>query len=300
MSHVDLSGRLSELLDAEATSEQLASGFRFLEGPVWERRERRLIFCDWQEHKLQQWSEAGGLSLFRDKSNSATGLTFDPEGRLIAAERRASRGTDGGRRVARIYPDGQIEGIATHYDGGRFSGPNDLICLANGDVIFTDPDGGLEHSDGSKDPREVPFNGVYRINAADNSIDAVTGELESPNGIVKRDDSSELLVADRGGVKSVNLETGAVSLFSGIAHENYKGGADGMKLDSRGNLYVSGSREGIWVISPQAEVLGFIDMGEPAINMAWGDDDWQTLYVTARTALYRIRMKVAGQELNPR
>ena len=297
---LDFDGRLAELIDSDAKPEQLASGFRFLEGPVWDTREQRLIFCDWQEHKLQQWSEAGGLSLFRDKSNSATGLTFDPQGRLIAAERRASHGTDGGRRVARTYPDGRLEGIATHYNGGRLSGPNDLICLANGDVIFTDPDGGLEHSDGSKDPREVPFNGVYRISAADNSIEAVTGELESPNGIVKRDDSPELLIADRGSVKSVHLETGAVSLFSDIARGEYKGGADGMKLDSRGNLYVSGSKEGIWVISPEAEVLGFIDVGEPAINMAWGDDDWQTLYIAARTALYRIRMKVAGQELNPR
>lgn len=297
---VNFDGRMSDLIDADAKPEQLASGFRFLEGPVWDSREQRLLFCDWQDHKLQQWSDKGGLSLFREKSNSATGLTFDPQGRLIAAERRASHGADGGRRVARISADDSIEGIATHYNGGQLSGPNDLICLANGDIIFTDPDGALEHSDGSKDPRETPFNGVYRVSAADNSVHVVTGDLESPNGLVKRDDSDELLVADRRTIKSVDMKTGAVSLFTDLVHGDVTGGADGLKLDSRGNLYVSGGKEGIWVISPQAEVLGFINVGEGAINMAWGDADWQTFYITARTALYRIRMKVSGQQLNPR
>ena len=296
----DLDGRLSDLVDADAKPEQLAPGFRFLEGPVWNSREQCLLFCDWMDHKIQRWSENDGLSLFRDKSNSATGLTYDPTGRLIAAERRASHGTEGGRRVSRIYPDGSIEGIATHFDGGQLSGPNDLICLANGDVIFTDPDGGLQHSDGSMDPRETPFNGVYRINAADNSVELVTGEIESPNGIVKRDDSPELLIVDSGRIRSVDMETGAISVFSDLIHGDIKGGADGMKLDSRGNLYVSGGEEGIWVISPEGEALGFINMGEPAINMAWGDEDWQTLYVCTRPSLYRIRMKVAGQQLNPR
>lgn len=296
----DLDGRLSELVDAGAAPEQLATGFRFLEGPVWNSREGYLLFCDWQEHKIQRWSERDGLSLFRDRSNSATGLTYDPAGRLLAAERRASHGADGGRRVSRLSPDGTIEAIATHYNGGRLSGPNDLICLANGDVIFTDPDGGLEHSDGSKEPREVPFNGVYRISAADNAVHLVTGDIEGPNGLVKRDDVPQLLLVDRGVIKSFDMETGALGVFSDLVHGDIRGGADGMKLDSRGNLYVSGGRAGMWVISPQSEVLGFINVGEPAVNLAWGDDDWQTLYVTARTSLYRIRMKVAGQQLNPR
>ncbi len=297
---VNLDGRLSDLVDADAPIEQLASGFRFLEGPVWNSREQCLLFCDWQEHKIQRGSEKDGLSLFRDKSNSATGLTYDPAGRLIAAERRASHGTDGGRRVSRIHPDGRIEAIATHYNGGRLSSPNDLICLANGDVVFTDPDGGLEHADGSKDPRETPFNGVYRISAADNSVHLVTGEIENPNGIVKRDDAPQLLIVDRGIIRSCDMETGALGVFSELVHGDIRGGADGLKLDSRGNLYVSGGKDGIWVLSPEGDVLGFINVGEQAINMAWGDEDWQTLYIAARTALYRVRMKVAGQQLNPR
>lgn len=296
----DFEGRLSELVDTGAEPEQLASGFRFLEGPVWNKREQCLLFCDWQEHKIQQWSERGGLRVFRESSDSATGLTYDPDGRLLAAERRASHGSNGGRRVSRMYEDGRMEAVATHYNGGRLSSPNDLICLANGDIIFTDPDGGLEHSDGSNEPREVPFNGVYRVRAADNTIHAVTGEIASPNGLVKRDDSPELLVVDRRVVRSVNLETGEVGKFMDVVHGDTVGGADGMKLDSLGNLYISGGKEGIWVVAPDARVLGFINVGEQAINLAWGDDDWKTLYVVARTALYRVRMRVSGQPLNPR
>jgi len=297
---VDFSGRLSELIDPAAQPELLGSGFRFLEGPVWNSSGGYLLFCDWQEHKIQRWSQQDGITVFREQSNSATGLTYDPAGNLLAAERRASHGTDGGRRVSRIAPDGSIQGIATHFNGGQLSSPNDLICLANGDVIFTDPDGGLEHSDGTKEPREVPFNGVYRLSAADQTVHAVTGDIEAPNGLVKRDDSPDLLVADRGVIRNVNMTTGAVSTFIELVHDDIKGSADGMKLDARGNLYVSGGKEGIWVITPEAEVLGFINVGEQAINLAWGGDDWKTLFVACRNALYRVPMQVAGQQLNPR
>ena len=190
----DFDGRLSELVDSQARPERLATGYRFLEGPVWNAAERYLLFCDWQDHRIQKWSERDGVTVFREGSNSATGLTYAPDGTLLAAERRASRGNaDGGRRVARIYADGRVESVSTHYEGGRLSSPNDLVCLVNGDIVFTDPDGGLEHSDGTKEPREVSANGVYRFRAADQTLQLVTGALESPNGIVKRDDSSELL-----------------------------------------------------------------------------------------------------------
>lgn len=297
--HVNFNGRLSEVMAPDAPVEKLAGGFRFLEGPVWNSKEQYLLFCDWQEHKIQKWSEKGGLEVFREKSNSATGLTYDPSGRLLAAERRASHETDGGRRVARIYLDGRIESLATHYNGGRLSSPNDLICTANGDVFFTDPDGGLEHSDGTKEPREVPGNGVYKISGADDSLHLITNDIENPNGIVKRDGTSELLVVDRRVIQSVDANTGKMTKFFEVKHGDVSGSADGLKLDAVGNLYISGGDEGVWVVTPQAEVLGFISTGEQAINIAWGGADWKTLFICTRNNLYRVQMKVAGQQLNP-
>lgn len=296
---VDFSGRLADLIDKESPVEQLASGFRFLEGPVWHREGRYLLFCDWMDHHIQRWSERDGVQVYRERSNSATGLTYEPRGGLIAAERRRSSGGDGGRRVARLLEDDRSEDLATHYQGGRLSSPNDLVCLANGDIVFTDPDGGLEHSDGTKEPREVPCNGVYRFVAADGTLHLVTGEIESPNGIVKRDGVPELLVVDRRTIRRVDLETGAVSLFSDLKHGDLHGHADGMKLDVRGNLYVSGGPEGVWVLDPEGQPLGLIEVGEQAINLAWGGDDWRTLYIVGRNALYRVGMKVEGQPLNP-
>ena len=295
---VDVNGHMSELVDADAEIEQITTGFRFTEGPVWDSKENCLLFCRPRDHEISRWSRKDGLSVFREKSGSATGLTFDSQHRLIACEPRISR-EGSGRRVGRTNLDGTIEAIATHYEGGRVSGPNDLICLANDDVIFTDPEGALHHADGTVSPRETPFNAVYRISAADGSVNLVTGEIESPNGIVKRD-GGELLIADRSNVWSCGVDGSNLRLFKDLKHGDVVGSADGMKLDSLGNLYVSGRTEGMWIIDPKGELIGFINVGERAINMCWGEEDWKTLFIESATSVYRVRMNVAGQQLNPK
>jgi len=287
---------------------------------VWDSRNDFLLFSDVRTHIIHRWSERDGVSVFRENSNGANGNTFDPRGRLLTCEPRLSlrRNADGSfghagedpmngaRCVTRTELDGRVEPVATHYEGGRFSSPNDIVCLATGDMLFTDPAFGLRHADGSMTPRETPFNGVYRVSHVDGSISVVTGDVETPNGLVVTDDCSRLLIADTGHhvVRSYPLDpadaTGRGTVFADLTYEGREGHPDGMKLDVLGNLYIAaGTDEGIWVYSSEAALLGFIAIPERPTNCAWGDADWQSLYVTAQTSVYRVRLKVRGQKLNP-
>jgi len=308
------------LVDDDVAVEQIATGFRFTEGPVWDSRANCFLFSDVRTHIIHRWAEADGVSVFREHSNGANGNTFDPDGRLLTCEPRKSlrRNADGSfeshgedpmagaRCVSRTEPDGRVVPIATHYAGGRFSSPNDVLCLANGDVIFTDPAFGLRHADGTETPRETPFNGVYRISHVDGSISVVTGDIETPNGLVVTDDGSRILIADTRHhvVRSYPLDgkdaTGRGSVFADLTYQGSTGHPDGMKLDLEGNIYIAaGTAEGIWVYDPEGVLLGFISLPERPANCAWGDPDWQTLYVTAMTSVYRVRLKARGQALNP-
>jgi gluconolactonase len=318
--HLATDSRLSDLVDPEATVERIASGFRFTEGPVWDARNDSLLFSDIRAHVIHRWSQRDGVSAYREISNGANGNTFDPQGRLLTCEPRKSfrrledgsvetHGEDpmaGARCVTRTELDGTVQPIATRYNGGLFSSPNDIVCLANGDILFTDPDYGLRHADGSMTPRETPFNGVYRIDHRDGSLSVVTGDIESPNGLVVTDDGARLLVADTRHhvVRSYPLDggdaTGRGELFCDLTYDGRNGHPDGMKLDELGNLYIAGGTEdGVWVFDPQGVLLGFIVIPERPANVAWGDAGWQTLYVTAMTSVYRVGLKVRGQALNP-
>jgi gluconolactonase len=195
--------------------------------------------------------------------------------------------------------------LATHYNGGRFSSPNDVVCLANGDVIFTDPAFGLRHADGSTTPRETPFNGVYRISSG-GSVSVVAGDIETPNGLVVTDDGTRILIADTRHhvVRDYPLDgtdaSDRGSTFADLTYEGSEGHPDGMKLDVEGNLYIAaGTDEGIWVYDRDGALLGFIAIPERPANCAWGDSDWRTLYVTAQTSVYRVRLKLRGQAMNP-
>jgi gluconolactonase len=297
--YVSLDPRFDELIDPTAEPEQIATGYRFTEGPVWNSAEKALLFVDTRAHSILRWTREGGATLFRENARSTSGNTYDLQGRLLCCESRISR------LVSRTNPDGSVETIASHYDGMHLSSPNDLICLSNGDILFTDPPFGLGHSDGTTDPRETPCNGVYRIRASDGVVQLLTGEVETPNGLVMTDGGT-LLVADTRGhdVKAFDVladgSCGPARQFANTVHGEATGRPDGMKLDERGNLYIAANtQEGLWVYDPDGVLLGFIGFDEHPANLAWGDDDWQTLYVTAQTSVYRLRMNVKGQRLNP-
>jgi gluconolactonase len=290
--------RFSELVSPDATPERIATGYQFTEGPLWHSRERTLIFSDVRSGVMHRWTDRDGARVFRNPSGVGNGNTYDPQMRLLSCEHE-------GRRVSRTVADGSVETLVSRYEGKRLNSPNDVICTRDGDVIFTDPPYGLRQPDGTFGPQEIPFNGVYRFSAA-GGLTILVDDFDRPNGLVLSQDGSRMFIADTAHEHVRVFDVGADgSLRNGaIFVEGFaaKVGAtatarpDGMKLDSRGNLYVAANTiEGVWVFSPEGDLLGTIGLDETPANLAWGGDDWRTMFITATTSVYRLQMNVAGQ-----
>jgi sugar lactone lactonase YvrE len=289
--------RLRELVDLATVADKIAGGCTFTEGPVWSPRDNSLIFSDIQGDTLYRWTPVGGQEVFRHPSGQANGNTYDRAGRLVSCEHQ-------NRRVSRTLPYGQVETLVSHFEGKRLNSPNDIVGGPNGDLYFTDPPYGLRQPDGTFAAQEVPFNGVYRIAAVDGGLTVVAQDFERPNGLVITDDGRQMYiddtqlhhvrVFDRGA--DGGLTNGRV--FVDVSHGETICRPDGMKLDALGNLYVTANTEdGVWVYAPDGAWLGCIGLPEPPANLAWGGPDHTTLFVTARTSVYRVQMKVAGQRL---
>ena len=287
--------RLDDLVPSGTQLEQVAGGFEFTEGPVW-TRDGALLFSSPNTNAIYRWTPAGQVTVFRPKSGytgtdvgrydqpGSNGLTFDPEGRLTICQH-------GNRRVIRVNPHGDTTVLADRYEGRRLNSPNDLVYRSDGTLFFTDPPFGLpDTSEG-----ELGFAGVYRV--ADGEIGLVTDELEGPNGIAFSPDERYLYVGnwqdDRKVVWRHDLETGAGEVFFDMTDASGEDAIDGIKVDRAGNLYVCGPG-GIWVLSPEGGHLGTLVVPEAPHNLAWGDDDARTLYVTALTGVYRLRVAVPG------
>jgi gluconolactonase len=295
--------RLDPTLDAvvppSAKIEKLAEGFQFTEGPVWNSRGGYLLFSDPNDNKIYRWAGDGELSVFRSHSGytgadigeygqpGSNGLTLDREGRLTICEH-------GNRRVTRLERNGQITVLADRYEGRRLNSPNDLVYRSDGALYFTDPPFGLPKF--HDDPRrELAYTGVYCLK--DSKLALVSNDLTGPNGLAFSPDEKYLYVDDWDVRKKVvmryevaangSLSNGSV--FFDMTGAKGEEALDGLKVDRAGNLFVSGPG-GVWVISPGAKHLGTIRPPELAANFNWGDADGRTLYMTARTGIYRIRL----------
>ncbi|MDZ4718198.1 MAG: SMP-30/gluconolactonase/LRE family protein [Roseiflexaceae bacterium] len=275
---------------ASGDPEKVAGGFQFLEGPVW-HPEGFLLFSDIPAAKIYKWSPDGTLSVWRDGSGNSNGLTFDRQGGLVACEH-------GNRRVSRTLADGTIVSIAEFYNGKRLNRPNDLVVKSDGTVYFTDPPYGKNPGEPTN-PADIeqPCNGVYRV-LTNGTLELVADDFERPNGLAFSPDESILYIDDsaRRHVRAFDmLPNGTLANSRIVADLDHPqpGSPDGMKIDTQGNLYVAGAT-GVWVFTPEGEHLGVIVTPERPANLAWGDADRQTLYVTARTSLYRFRTHVPG------
>jgi len=271
--------------------EQLITGFRFVEGPVWYPGQNALLFSDIIGNTMYRWSEREGVSVFREPSNMANGNTLDAEGRLLSCEHATSR-------VSRTDTDGNYEVLATHFEGRELNSPNDIIVSRNGNIFFTDPASGRGVPYGVEREQELDFQGVYKLNPDNRELTLLADDFVLPNGLCFSQDESRLFVNDtrRQHIRVFDVNADQTICNSRVwasTDGDLPGVADGMKLDSAGNLYSSGSG-GIHVFAPDATPLGVIRTPEVAANFTWGGEDLTELFMTATQSIYRLRVKIPG------
>ena len=259
--------------------EQLATGFKFTEGPVW-IHEGYWLFSDIPANRIYRLVPGGKAEVWREPSNQSNGLTLDREGRLIACEHET-------HRVTRTEADGTITVLAADFAGKALNSPNDIVVLRDGTIFVTDPTYGL-----GKRTAELPYKGVYMFKPG-NKIAPVLRGLDMPNGIVFSPDEHKLYVADTAGnlVRHFDLAPdGTVvggQVFARVPNP------DGMRVDTKGNLYVA-SKDGIAVFAPNGDRLGTIPCPEVPANCAFGGTDGCALLITARKGVYAVQVPIPG------
>ena len=302
---VRLDRRFDKLVPLNVKIEKIAGGHKWVEGPVWNRKERYLLFSDIPANSIFKWQEGKGERLFLKPSGytgkgafegpepGSNGLAFDQENRLVLAEH-------GDRRIARLERSGKQTTLVDRFEGKRINSPNDLVFNPNGDLYFTDPPFGLPKS--FDDPRkELPFQGVYKY-SKDGKLSLLTKDIKAPNGIAFSPDEKKLYISNADPNNAVwmvydvrpdgAIENGRV-LFNGTAWAKTKPGVpDGMKIDREGNIFAAGPG-GIHVLAPNGTHLGSIEIGAPTGNVAWGEDG-SSLFVTSNHSIYRLKLTTKG------
>lgn len=284
--------RFREVVGADAELEQVATGFIFTEGATWDAKNQELIFSDMPGDIVRKWSEANGVTTFRQPSNKQNGHYFDLEGRLVSCEHASSH-------LTREEHDGSITILASHYGGKELNSPNDVIVKSDGAIYFSDPTYGRMDVFGLLREQEMDYQGVYRIDPVSGDVQLLASDFGQPNGLTFSLDEKRLFIndTDHGHVRVFNVaDDGSISGGDiwAVPEGTGNGGCDGMKIDSGGNLFVTGPG-GIHVYAADATCLGVVHVPESTANFTWGDDDLKTLYITASTSLYRTRVKVPGR-----
>jgi gluconolactonase len=310
---VRLDPGLDDIISADAKVEKLAGNFGFVEGPVWVRQGKGyLLFSDIPANVIDKWSPDGTVSVFLKPSGftgtdpsdvggqsnngheavillGSNGVTLDRQGRVTFD-------AHGDRAVVRLEKTGKRTILADRFEGKRLNSPNDLVYKSDGALYFTDPPFGLRKRD--DDPKkELPFNGFYLFK--DGKLQLLDKTFKGPNGLAFSPDEKYLYVNDSARKLIMRYEVQPDDTiangrpFIDMNSDNAPGVPDGMKVDQKGNVYCTGPG-GFWIMSPEGKHLGTVKMPELPANLAFGDADGKTLYLTARTGLYRIHLKVPG------
>ena len=282
-----MADRLSEIVESPEP-ELLATGFVFTEGPLW-HPDGYLLFVDIRRAQIFRLEPGGEPDLIREDSGESNGMTFDSEGRVVICEMV-------NRQVTRLESDGTYTVLADNYNGQRLNRPNDVVRKSDGSLYFTNP--GLQRLD--PEDIEMPFNSVHRIHP-DGRVEVVVPGFEYPNGLAFSPDETVLYVANtRPGQYIIAYDIDDGGAVSGVRHfadmpseVNTNGVPDGMKVDSEGRVYCTGP-DGCWVFDPSGELMGLIHLPEFPANCAWGGEDNRTMFFTANTSIYSLRMRTPG------
>ena len=296
--------QFDQLIPRGTMVEKIADGFAWVEGPVWHREGRFLLFSDIPSNRIMKWKPGEGTSValtpsgytgqapFNGKEPGSNGITLDAQGRVVFC-------AHGDRRIVRVEADGSRTTLAFRYADRHINSPNDLVFKSNGDLYFTDPPFGLPGA--FDDPGKAPYQGVYRT-APDGTTTLLIKDIKAPNGIAFSPDEKTLYVSDVDPKRPAwlaydvqsngTVANGRVFFDATRWRKDPYFGPDGFKVDRQGNLF--GARPGgISVIAPDGRLLGTIETGRPTSNVAWGEDG-SVLYVTGGSAVYRIKMATKG------
>jgi gluconolactonase len=275
---------LNDVLES-SEAQRLATGFVFTEGPLWDPA-GFWHFVDVRASRQYKLKPGEAPELVRENTGGANGMTFDLQGRLVICEGE-------GRRVVRMTSDGSAEVLVERYEGKRINRPNDVVCRSDGSIFFTDP--------GLRVPlaeRELSYAGVYRI-APDGSVHLVA-DTEYPNGLAFSPDERTLYVANTRWAQYIHAlevaDDGTLlrrRIFADMSSDETDGVPDGMKVDAAGHVYCTGPG-GTWVFKPNGTRIGVIRTPEVPANLAFGGPDLRTLFFTARTSVYTLRVKTPG------
>jgi sugar lactone lactonase YvrE len=285
----DTSTNLGNILE-KGQIVKILSDYQFTEGPVW-IPEGFLLFSDIPANTINKYEPGLKPEIFLKPSGHSNGLTLDQQGRLLICEHE--------RRVTRLEKDGTKNILAEYYEGKRLNSPNDIVVKTDGSIYFTDPPFGLPNR---VEGKELDFCGVYRIET-DGTVTLLDDSIELPNGLAFSPGEKALYVDDSssGDVYVFDVTSSSLlenkRLFANVGGLDGRGG-DGMKVDVNGNLFVTGP-DGISVFDPNGVRYGVVVCPEKPANLAWGDNDYKTMYITARTSVYRLRVKTGGTSLIP-
>jgi gluconolactonase len=289
-----LAPELEKIVSPSEPIQHLADGFGGplgpAEGPLWWKEGHYLLFSDIHNNKRMKYEPGKGASLFLEPTNRANGLTRDLQGRLIACEHDS-------RRVTRQESDGSVTVVANSFQGRQLNRPNDVVIKSDGCIYFTDP----WTSPAAPQQWDLTFSGVYRVTPDLGTMSLLVGDFVLPNGLAFSPDEKILYVNDsrRGHIRAFELlPNGTLAKQTDHVFVDLRGDEpgvpDGMKVDVEGNVYCGGAG-GIWIMDPNGKKLGRIVHGAPATtNIAFGGDDWKTLYFTSRNHLGSVNVKIAG------